>query len=306
MTNIEIAVDAQNALGEGPIWDAQEQAFYWVDIVGKSINRFDPSSGSLKAWATEDFPTAIALLEEGNAAILALANGVSLFDFGEETRPFAVPDTTAGNRLNDAKCDPSGRFWVGSMQTNLNPDGSDKEMTAHTGALFRLDPDGSSTRFSPHTIGISNTLVWSLDEKHFYFGDSLRNVIVRYDYDGALGWISNPTVFLERDDWGVPDGSCIDHDGCLWNARFGASKLLRITPQGEIDRVVDLPVTNPTSCAFGGADGRTLFVTSARVTLSEEAVAANPHEGAILALDVGVSGPASTRCAARWPADTNL
>ncbi len=297
MTKIEIAVDAGNQVGESPIWDADEQALYWVDIIGKTINRFDPFTSVCKSWATKDFPTAIALLQRGGGAILAEAIGVSLFDFNNQPTPFATPDTMVGNRLNEGKCDPRGRFWVGSMQTNLNPDGSGKDITAHTGALFRVDPDGSNHRFSEHEFGIANTMAWSPDERFFYFGDTLRNVLFRYDYDADDGRVSNPSVFLERDDLGAPDGSCIDHDGCVWNARFGASILIRITPAGVIDRKVELPVTNPTSCTFGGADGRTLFVTSARFTLDEETLTANSKEGAVLALDVDISGPPDQRCA---------
>ncbi len=292
---IEIAVDARNQVGESPIWDAAEQALYWVDIVGKSIHRFAPSSAGLRRWQTDDFPTAIALIDGEHSAILALAGGVFLFDFAGRMQRFATPDDLAGNRLNEGKCDPAGRFWVGSMQTNLNADGSGRDMTAHCGALFRVGTDGASERFSEFEFGISNTMAWSRDEKHFYFGDSLRNALFRYNYDRDTGSVSNRRVFFERDDLGFPDGSCIDDDGCLWNARFGAGKLLRITPQGAVDRLIDLPVTNPTSCTFGGTDGRTLFVTSARFSLSEQAIESNPVEGALLAVDVGVSGPSDRR-----------
>ena len=161
MLSIEIALDAQNHVGESPIWDAKEQALYWVDIIGKAIYRHDPVSGDLQHWFTDDFPTAIALLEQGNGAVLALANGVHLFDFADTMTLLAKPDGHVGNRLNEGKCDPSGRFWVGSMQTNLNADGSGKEMTASTGTLFRVDADGGSERF-----GILDFQNASRDKEH--------------------------------------------------------------------------------------------------------------------------------------------
>jgi sugar lactone lactonase YvrE len=296
-TKVEIALDAQNQVGESPVWDADQQALYWVDIIGKSIYRHDPSSADLQQWRTDDFPTAIALVENQDNAILALASGVHQFDFAGSMTLFATPDERPGNRLNEGKCDPAGRFWVGSMQTNLNADGTGRDITAHSGALFRVDADGGSERLSDFEFGISNTMVWSRDERHFYFGDSLRNVLLRYDYDRDTGRVDNRQVFFERNDLGFPDGSCIDDDGCLWNARFSAGKLIRITPQGKVDREIDLPVTNPTSCTFGGSDGHTLYVTSARFSLGDEAIAANPTEGALLALDVGASGPADRRFA---------
>ena len=292
---IDIAVDARNEVGESPIWDADEQALYWVDIIGKSIHRHDPNISDLQHWKTADFPTSIALVAGQDTAVLALTGGVFMFDFADRMQRFAMPDDLAGNRLNEGKCDPAGRFWVGSMQTNLNADGTGRDITAHSGALFRIGADGDSKRFSDFEFGISNTMAWSRDERHFYFGDSLRNVLFRYDYDCDTGNVGNRQVFFERTDLGFPDGSCIDDDGCLWNARFSAGKLLRITPNGVIDREIDLPVTNPTSCTFGGADGGTLFVTSARFTLSEETIGDNPVEGALLAIDAGVSGPPDRR-----------
>jgi sugar lactone lactonase YvrE len=297
MVSVEIAVDANNHVGESPIWDAEEQALYWVDIIGKTISRYDPAGGDIQHWSTGDFPTAIALLERGHGAVLALANGVHLFDFADNMQQLSTPDTRAGNRLNEGKCDPGGRFWVGSMQTNLNADGTGRKITANTGALFRIDADGSSKRFSEFEFGISNTMAWTQEKRYFYFGDSIRNVLFRFDYDNDTGRVGNPKLFFECSNLGALDGSCIDDDGCIWNARFGAGKLIRITPQGDIDCKIDLPVTNPTSCTFGGSNGRILFVTSARFTLSDEHLAANPNEGALLALDVGISGPSDRRFA---------
>lgn len=277
--------------GESPYWDDRSERLVCVDIVARRVHRLSLSGGATERWTMADFPTAIALRSSGGA-ILAQASGVFHFDFGTgETQFLCSPDPTPGNRLNEGKCDPAGRFWVGSMQTNLNPDGSRREMDRHSGALFRVDANGSVSRHSEHDFGVSNTMAWSPDRRTFYFGDSLRNVIFAYDYDHDIGAVRNRRVLLEGYPHGVPDGSCIDTDGCLWNARFGGGRVIRITPNGTVDTEFAVPATNPTCCTFGGSDLRTLIVTSARFTLSEAQLNANPLEGALFAARVKQSGP---------------
>ena len=282
--------DLRAEVGESPVWDAGSGCIFCVDIVGKAVHRISIQDGMTTSWITDEFPTAIAPRASGGA-ILAQASGVFFFDFesGDSVR-FCSPDQMDGNRLNEGKCDPAGRFWVGSMQTNLNPDGSGREMDRHSGALFRIDPDGKVSRQTEHEFGVSNTMAWSPDQRTFYFGDSLRNAIFAYDYDNDTGALSNCRILLGGYPHGVPDGSCIDADGYLWNARFGGGRIIRIAPDGTVDAEIQVPVSNPTSCAFGGSEMRTLIVTSARFTLSESQLQANPLEGAVLAADVGFGG----------------
>lgn len=288
--------DGRYQVAEGPVWDAQMGKLFWVDIIGKTIHAFDPISGEQQVWQSDDFPTALALSKSGDRALVALASGMAWLDLNTDSfLPFADPDDMPGNRLNEGKCDPRGRFWSGSMQTNLNEDGSGRDMDRNSGALFRIDPDGSTSRQTEHEFGISNTLAWSPDGKTFYFGDSIRNVIFAYDWNADEGAISNQRVLLEGFERGAPDGSAIDEDGCLWNARFGGSCLIRITPKGDVDQVIELPVANPTSCTFGGSDRRTLFVTSAQFTLSKGQLAANPLEGAVLGANVEIAGMTDQR-----------
>ncbi len=283
--------DGRYSVAEGPVWDAQTGRLFWVDIIGKSIHAFDPTSGKQQVWQSDDFPTALALSKSGDNALVALASSMAWLDLKtSKLTAFADPDAMPGNRLNEGKCDPQGRFWTGSMQTNLNEDGSGCDMDRNSGALFRVDPDGSTSRHSKHEFGIANTLAWSPDGKTFYFGDSIRNVIFAYDWNAEEGAIGNQRVLLEGFERGAPDGTAMDEDGCLWNARFGGSCLIRITPKGDVDQVIELPVTNPTSCTFGGPDRRTLFVTSAQFTLSKDQLAANPLEGAVLGANVEIAG----------------
>lgn len=303
MTDFSPISDARFAVAEGPVWDIATQCLFWVDIIGKTIHARQMSTHSgaqegreEEVWQSEDFPTALALSKSHDRALVALASGMAWLDFETGTfTPFADPDTMPGNRLNEGKCDPQGRFWTGTMQTNLNPDGSGKDMDRNSGALFRVDPDGRTSRHSEHEFGIANTLAWSPDGKTLYFGDSIRNVIFAYDWHGEEGTVSNQRVHLEGFERGAPDGSAMDEDGCLWNARFGGSCLIRITPQGKVDQVLELPVTNPTSCTFGGINRKTLFVTSAQFTLSPEQLAANPVEGAVLQASMDAAGVIDSR-----------
>jgi L-arabinonolactonase len=138
-------------------------------------------------------------------------------------------------------------------------------------------------------IWLTNTVAFSPDDRVLYVGDSHVKTIFRYDFDLAAGTIANRRPFATVDR-GIPDGSCVDADGCLWNAQFDAGQVVRYTPDGRVDRTIALPVTRPTSCTFGGDDLATLYVTTARFRLSDAEQAAQPHAGGLLALDVGVRG----------------
>ena len=298
--NIEIVFDARDGVGESPLCKAETHSLYWVDIIGKKIRSYNIESGMSSDWSTSDFPTALALEENGEGAVVAFAGGISRWDGRDGFDPLVQPDPFSGNRLNEGKCDSRGRFWVGSMQTNLNPDGSKKEMTTRRGALFRYDGGRRYERLTAHEFGITNTMAWSPDERYFYCADTIRNAFFRFDYYPDEGLISNPACWVLEQSIGAPDGSCIDHDGCLWNARFGGSCVLRITPEGKVDRVLRLPVSNPTSCTFGGKEGKTLFITSARFALSPEQLSQNPQEGALLAVELEIGGNPEHRFRGRF------
>ena len=166
-------------------------------------------------------------------------------------------------RLNDARSDPRGSLWLGSMRNNVKADGSAGEVGGQDGMLVRLDPDANVTYWRKG-VGIANTLAWSPDRHRFYFGDTLANVIWAYDYDSSTGAISNERPFLQGFERGYPDGSAVDAEGYLWNCRFYGNCIVRVAPDGQINRVVEMPVQNITTCTFGGADLTTLFVTTAR------------------------------------------
>lgn len=293
---IEIALDVRNGVGEGPLWDASAGELWWVDISSKAVMAWKPGEPVPRRWAMPDFPSAVVLRERGGA-LLAMrdgiyafdpaAGGIGLFRRHEADRP--------DNRTNEAKCDPQGRFWVGTMQNNLHPDGTGKEMTGSFGALYCLRADGRISR-EVDGVGLSNTLAWTDGGGTLLFGDTMTNVISSYVMDSD-GHLSGRGVFSDEKLPGHCDGSAIDADGYLWNCRFAGSRIIRFAPDGRVDRQIELPVTNPTSCCFGGPDLRTLYVTSAAFGLTPEQLARNPREGTLLAIDAGVAGTSSVRFA---------
>jgi sugar lactone lactonase YvrE len=189
-------------------------------------------------------------------------------------------------RFNDAGVDPRGALWVGTMRNNVGANGEDLDVRFEDGVLYRIEPDGAATEWK-HGIGISNTVAWSPALTTFYFGDTTANAVYQFDYDLQTGDISNERPFLVAYSQGVPDGSAMDSEGCLWNTRPGPGCLIRITPDGNVDRVIYLPVSRPTTCAFGGKDGKTLYITSAR--------SADQLSGSVFALRTDVGGVPENR-----------
>lgn len=286
---VSCAVNCRNILGEVPVWDVAEQALYWVDIEGCLLQRYEPSSGATRQWGMPERLCALALRQTGGL-VLALASGFAFFDpeSGAIERLAAPEAHLPHNRMNDGKCDRAGRFWAGTM---------DGRPGASTGALYRLNPDLTCQRMESG-IGISNSLAWSPDDQVFYFADTLQRTIFAYDFDLGTGSISNRRVLTDSADQpGSPDGSTIDAEGYLWNAQWDGWRLVRYAPDGRVDRIVALPVQKPTSCTFGGPNLSTLYVTSALWDIEGEALAAQPHAGGLLALEVGVCGLAETRFA---------
>ncbi len=298
MTEVMCVVDSKNTLGEGPMWCPVEQALYWVDIdmVKPNINRWHPATNRHERWDMPEYVTALALREQGGL-LVAGRSGLSFFDPQTgELNTIAHPDSDhPQNRYNDGKCDRKGRFWIGSMQNNMADDNAELAITENSGSLFRLDPDGTCPKMATD-LGISNTFAWSPDNKTMYFGDSM-DAIYAYDFDLETGAISNKRDFFRLEERGVPDGSTLDAEGYLWNARWDGQCILRIAPDGSVDRVVEMPAQRITSCMFGGENLDVLYVTSARYGLTAAELTEQPQAGGIFAVDVGVRGLPETRFA---------
>lgn len=251
---IEVLVDVKTELGEGPLWDTASQRLFWLDCTGRRIFRATADGREIRAWETPERIGSMAI-RKGGGAVIAIQSGLYFFDFETEERALICdpePDRP-DNCLNDGKVDRRGRFFVGSMDT--------KESGGH-GALYRLDPDLSLHRLDSGII-VSNGPCWSPDDRTFYFQDSWKGEIWAYDYDVETGSVSNRRTFAKLDTTtGAADGSTVDAEGGLWNAQIFDSCLVRYTPDGRIDRKVELPVKKVTSVMFGGPNLDILYVTS--------------------------------------------
>lgn len=287
---------------ESALWDAKTECFYWTDINGFAIRRLFPASGEMKSWKFDAPVTAISLTSL-DGWLVAAVGGRLLFWSAEGDRRVefvAVERDWPNHRLNDGAADAAGNFWVGSMRNNVAADGSALKAEGLTGSLYRILPEGEvSVRDSE--FGIANTVVWSPDGATFYCGCTIRNVIWAYDFvvDGAKPDVRNRRVFGEKIGAGLPDGSAMDEAGFVWNCRFGGGCILRISPAGELVEKIPMPVSNVTNCAFGGADGRTLFVTTASMGAESEETA-----GCLFAMRVPVRGTAvgKFRVSPEWEA----
>jgi sugar lactone lactonase YvrE len=278
MTNIAAAVAAQDVLGECCLWCAVTQRLWWIDIQKPCLQSYDPVHGERRVFPLPGRFCGCAALRQSGGFVLALDDGLHGFDPTSgrlELLLHAEPDRP-GNRYNDGRCDRRGRLWIGTMNIDTH---------RPTGAFYRIGADRSARRVLD-AFTIPNSTAFSPDDRTLYVADTPRHVIWAFDFDIDAGAIANRRVFADlAARHGNPDGSCVDAEGFLWNAEYGGHRLTRYAPDGRIDRALELPVTNPTCCCFGGETLDTLYVTSAggeRPT--------SPLEGAVLALDVGVRG----------------
>lgn len=278
----QIAVKARNALGEGVVWAPAHGEVQWTDIHGKAFWSFDPATGAARSIALPERLACFAPL--GGARILAgFAGGLARFDLASGARDdlAAIEADEARTRLNDGKLDRQGRLVFGTMD--------ESKEAQPLGRVWSFD--GKRPRVLFDGVRISNSIAFSPDGRLMYFADTPQRVIWRFDYDIASGDVANRRVFVEvAPDHGYPDGSTVDAQGCLWNAEWGGGRVTRYAPDGRIDRIVALPCSQITCCAFGGKDLATLFVTSARTGLDAAKLQAEPEAGAMFAIDAGVKG----------------
>ena len=284
-----LVFDAQDIVGESLVWDDRRGRLVWVDIIGRRIHALDPATGAHEVWETPGRVTSIGLCEDGGA-IVGLERHIALWDWDGPFRTVCeVEPDLPGNRLNEGVVGPDGAFWVGTMQNNIAEDDSPADLTEDAGRLYRYAPDGSLTRVTEDRFGITNTLVWP-SPGTLVTADTTRNALYAYRIDAA-GRLGPRRTILEGFARGLPDGSCLDAEGMIWTARVvGGACLTRVTPEGEVTEVADLPCSWPTSCAFGGPELDTLFVTSARFTMDAAHLAAHPSEGGLFALTPGTRG----------------
>jgi sugar lactone lactonase YvrE len=284
---VELAAPGADRLGECPLWDERERMLWWVDSRWPAVKRLDPATGAVMMLVLPEVVGSIAFRERGGL-IAATKSGIHFLDTASGAlAPAANPEAQLpDNRFNDGRCDRAGRFWAGTM--------SDVKRDP-VGSLYRFDAQLRCTKLRNALI-IPNSLAFSPDDRTLYFADTSRHTIWAWDYDLASGAATNERVFADTGS-GRPDGSCVDAEGCLWNAEYGAWRLVRYTPQGKVDRVIDMPVANPTCCCFGGEALDTLYVTTATQRLAPEDLAKQPLAGSLLALRPGARGLPEARFA---------
>lgn len=282
MGGVQVVAKTGDIVGESPIWSQREQALYWADLFRPAIHRLTLAGESVETWTPPQKLGSFAIRADGTL-LVAGRTGLAIFD--PRNGSYTVlcnPDADRpANLLNDGRCDRRGRFWVGSMERGQkNP----------VGRLYRFDAERRCSVMADDVF-IPNSIAFSPDDRVMYFADTVRDEIYAFDFDVDAGALGSRRLFAStKEEPGAPDGSTVDAEGFLWNAEWRGGRLVRYSPDGRIDRVVELPVSQPTSCGFGGEGLRTLFVTTARFGLGPGGEAKEPLAGSVLALDVSVAG----------------
>lgn len=279
----ELVLDTQSTLGEGALWNYRTGELMWVDIKKEILNSYNPETGYNKEMFTGQMIGTVVPTESGNA-LVALQQGIYYFDVqtGSKKQLAAPEADLPDNRFNDGKCDPSGRFWAGTISTK-------GEM--EVAALYRFDPDTTIHKMVDK-VSISNGIVWTKDKTKMYYIDTPTQKVMAYDYDDATGEISNPEVAVNVPrEMGSPDGMTIDENDNLWVALWGGSAVGCWDPlSGELIDKIEVPAINITSCAFGDEDLGTLYITSAREATSDEELERWPNAGGVFKYRPGVKG----------------
>lgn len=288
----EMVLDARAQLGECPLWSVAEQCLYWIDIAGRRVHRYDPATGLDRVWWVPCEPGCIALAEKGGL-VAALRDGFYRFypQEGLLDKLADAPYDSRDMRFNDGRCDSAGRFWAGAMY---------EPRTTELASMVCLERGATRLGWGPQQdlgVKVSNGLAFSADGTSLFQSDTPNHVIYRFTFDAASGQVGERKVFArlpvkgeEAVYGGRPDGAALDAEGCYWSAQYEGGRVLRFSPQGEIIGVVRVPVTRPTMIAFGGADLRTLYITSAREGAPDDELALQPQAGGIFAVRLDVSG----------------
>jgi sugar lactone lactonase YvrE len=289
-SDVRVAVAAASLLGESPVWHPREQVLYYADIPGHRLQRFDPKSGDLQHWQFETDVASLAPLMNGSL-LLAMRDGLWHFDPASgERRRVAEPgyDPTV-ERFNDGKCDPQGRFWVGTIYEPREPPLATLDCFARGKLVKKLDG-----------MTVVNGIAWSPDGRTMHWSDTKAHTIYAADFDPPSGALSRQRVFKRFEArqpgqsldgyGGRPDGAAMDVEGCYWAAMFEGQRIVRLSPAGEVLQEVQLPVRCPTMPCFGGPDLKTLYITTSREKRPAAELIEQPYAGCVLALEVDVPG----------------
>ncbi|MGF1459445.1 MAG: SMP-30/gluconolactonase/LRE family protein [Leptolyngbyaceae cyanobacterium] len=277
-------------LGEGPVWDEQQQRLHWVDIYNRRIHTYDPAKTSASFIEVDSVVSGL-FIDDAEHLIIAEENGLSRLNLLTHQREpiVSIEADRPNNRLNDVRCDCQGRLWIGTMNNDEQPQAS----------LYRFDPNGSLHKMETD-LSISNGLGWNPDQSAFYLTDSPRQLIYAYRFEAESGTIGDRTVLIDLTaETFFPDGLTIDSEGCIWSAMWNGGCVIRFNPDGqEIDRIA-LPVPLVTSCTFGGPDLADLYITTASAGMSQAELKQYHEAGDLFCLPTSVRGLPSERCSLR-------
>jgi sugar lactone lactonase YvrE len=281
---IECVIRTRAIVGESPRWHDGEQKLYWIDIQKKQIHRYSPKTGRNE---TRNLPEVVTSLgfRKGGGLVLTLKKRFAFYDWEKKRleKIALVEADQAGNRFNDGICDAQGRFWAGTMAA--------KNWEKPAGHLFRLDPDGKIKRVRSSLI-CSNGCGWSPDGRTFYHTESFRYTIWAFDFDLKTGALAHKRIFakVDQNSGAFPDGLTVDAEGCVWSNHVGVGTLTRYDPKGKVERTIQFPVPRATDCVFGGEKLDTLYVTTARETMTPAQLRTFPLSGSVFAIRPGVKG----------------
>lgn len=290
VNSVEAALEFEHdaLLGEGPVWDEVEKKLYWLDIMNGNLYRYDPHKKQQETFEVGEHIGAVALRRQGGL-VTAMKSGFAFFD-PEQSEITNISDPEPhlpGNRFNDGKCDPSGRFWAGTMSY---------EVDSGAGSLYCLNGNLSFDKKLPD-LTIPNGLAWSADRTRFFFIDSIPRHVYSFDYDDTTAEITNRQILRTfTEDEGLPDGMTIDEKDGLWVALYNGGKVLRLDPStGETTFEVNLPVPIVTSCTFGGDQLDELYITTAREHMTDQQIQRWPLSGSLFKAKVPFKGLPAVR-----------
>jgi L-arabinonolactonase len=291
-SKIHIVGSHRAKLGESPVWSDRDSTLYWVDIDGSTVQALPWGCDEPEVWQVPGRPSCIALTPEPNRFVIGMGAGVIEFhSLSGQWNELVAMESTEGVRMNDGRADAAGRLWMGSMDER-----SSDSPGFPAGHLFCIGLDGQ-VDVVMEGVATSNGLAFSPDQRTMYWTDTQDQVIWAFDYDVASGLATNRRVFFDCTPLpGKPDGACTDVDGCYWLACVYGWSVVRITPDGRVDRTIELPVEKPSMPAFAGPNLDTLVVTSISTGGRRPAAPGQSEAGALLAVDVGVAGVAEPMC----------
>jgi len=273
-----------NELGEGIIWDHQNARVWWTDILQSTLYRYDPVTKAIESWNTPERLCCFAPIKGRNGLVAAFESGFAFYqpENGKLKWIKKIEQDNLGSRLNDGRTDRQGRLWAGTMI-------EDDDKAHYKGSLYCLHADTTVTK-SLTGLSISNSLCWSPDGKTVYHTDTPTQTIHKYPFNTKTAEFGEPDVLIQTEEDCYPDGSIVDADGFIWNAQWGGSQVVRYTPNGSIDLVLDIPTSQPTCVAFGGQNLDLLFVTTAHAEMEQR----EPQAGDVFVYQTTCQGVAES------------